>query len=188
VAMRTSNFKQIRQALSERVDDSARLVYAGDMNIMTGPYVDENGKSVYDAVETNGMLQELRAQPAGWHVLEGFWLPLDTPLGTSCDVTKNHYLHNLPEEKRLGNQLFDWILVPSSGHRLTSPKSGKFQVVPVQSDRCFSSELVKGQSTDDLSDHYGVFAELCYADSCPGRPSVTGHRGATGSLPSGPSC
>jgi hypothetical protein len=188
VAKRTENFKQIRKAVVKRVEASARLVYAGDMNIMTDPYRDENGNRIRDAVETDGMLQELCAQPAGWHALEGFWLLLDTPLSTSVDVTKNHYVHNLPEEKRLGNQLFDWILVPSLGDRLTAPKSGKFQVVPVQSDRCFSSDLVKGQSTDDLSDHYGVFAELCYADSCPGRPSVKGHRGATGSLPSGPSC
>eukprot|EP00959_Pyramimonas_sp_CCMP1952_P427712 8957765-Pyramimonas_sp.AAC.1 len=99
-----------------------------------GPYVDENCNSTRDAVETDSVLQGVWAQHSGWHSLEGFWLSWGTPLCASVNVRKSIYVHKFPEEKRLGNPLFDWVLMLCLRDRLTAPKSGKLQVVPVQSD------------------------------------------------------
>jgi hypothetical protein len=60
---------------------------------------------------------------------KGFWLPLDEALDISADVDLNHYINNLPDEKRLGSHQFDWNVVPGPGDRLATPISKRFQMV-----------------------------------------------------------
>ena len=97
----------------------------------------------------------------------------------SVDVVKNHYISHHPDEIMRGNHVFDWVLVPDEGDRFEGPMTARYQFVPVQSDKCFFSTMSEGM-TDALSDHFGVFADMCYAESCSSGVVVEGHRGATG--------
>eukprot|EP00930_Biecheleria_cincta_P008220 TRINITY_DN109619_c0_g1_i1.p1 TRINITY_DN109619_c0_g1~~TRINITY_DN109619_c0_g1_i1.p1 ORF type:complete len:475 (-),score=41.67 TRINITY_DN109619_c0_g1_i1:119-1543(-) len=192
VKIRLSQFKHMRSRAEEIAGLGARVVFAGDMNILTDPYVDEKGNRVFEN-ETEGMLGALGASgapaSAGTWAPKGFWLPLDSPLRATADPTWNHFIHHDFSESRLGAQIFDWIITPGRGESLSSPAKATVQVVPMKADSCFKSEEAKGIYTDDLSDHFAVFAHLCYdADACPSLPQVVGHRGYRNRLPSGPDC
>lgn len=201
IAIRRGQFRQMRAYADAHVENGARIVFGGDLNIFTGPYVDSNGNTITNKIETADMLSQLGGPgapaTAGTVMPLGFWLRLDAPieapgsggLPASADARTNHYIYNLPDERRLGSHMFDWNVVPGSGDRLAAPASTNYQVLPMKDDRCFSSDLVSGQSTDDLSDHYAVYSELCYASGgCPGAPALSGKRGNSGRLPSGTSC
>lgn len=198
VAARRAQFKQMRTYADAHVENGARIVFSGDLNIFTGSYVDDDGNTVTQ-IETQDMLAQLGGPgvPAtGGTVMPlGFWLRLDEPiegsggLPASADATKNHFIYNLPDERRLGSHMFDWNVVPSRGDRLAAPATAKFQVLPVKDTSCFGSDLVSGRSTDDLSDHNAVYSELCYAsEGCPSAPALSGKRGVAGRLPAGPYC
>jgi hypothetical protein len=127
---------------------------------------------VVTEIETDGMLNALGSEGApatgGTQIPQGFWKHLQAEVTVSADVEKNHFLLNLPDETRLGSQQFDWVVVPSKGDsKLEAPKSSRFQFVPMKSETPFDSSLVSEQLTDDLSDHYAIFAELCYSSECP---------------------
>lgn len=192
-AMRLKQFQQIRKTVDKTVPNGARIVYTGDMNIFTGPYKTSAGDTVTE-VETDSMLEALGAPgvPAngGTLVPKGFWMPLDKPLDVSADIVNNFYLRNLPDEERLGSQQFDWVVVPSENDRLQSPASMRYQFVPMKGDNCFKGFKKVGE-TDDLSDHYAIFAQLCYStdsSACPDVQPVQNHRGTTEELPSPGAC
>merc|ERR1712048_60385 len=145
-------------------------------------------------LETAGMLDALGAPGApatgGTLVKEGFWMPLDTPLDVSWDARHNHFVghqYGPDDEAYEGSQMFDWVLAPGVNDRLASPKDMRRQVVPVLADECYSSEEAPGTFANDLSDHYGIFAQLCYQGPCPEVQEVIGHRGA-GQVPSSLYC
>lgn len=166
--------------------------FAGDMNILTNPYFDKNGNREFEN-ETQGMLAALGTSRApasgGTWVPEGFWLPLNSPLTATADPARNHYIHHDSDESRLGAQTFDWIITPGRGDVLATPAKAKVQVVPVKADSCFQSEEAHGKYTDDLSDHFAIFAHICYdTNVCASLPQVSGHRGYANRLPSGPDC
>lgn len=69
----------------------------------------------------------------------GFWLFFYMPLDMSRNVTNNHYMSNLSEEKRFVYQAFGWIKL----------RQAKYQV-PVQSNACCPSDMVTNRQTDDL--------------------------------------
>jgi len=124
-------------------------------------------------------------------VPKGFWLPLVSDMNVSADPTWNHIINAIPDESRLGGQRFDSVIAPGQGDRLTSPATMRFQIVPVKSDECFVTEQTEypnGTMTDDLSDHYAVFAELRYNESAPRCAVVRGHQGSKNRLPAGPTC
>lgn len=198
--LRQKQFRQMRQYIDENVEDGARLVIAGDMNIATGPY-----KELHDGVEEvlvpneyEPMLQILghSGSPAmvGDLVPNGFWLPMDEPMNSTWHTEYNHVVAAYEENVREGMQTFDWVIAPAPGDRLASPVSMRWQVVPVKSDECFVTDesfFPEGTKTDDLSDHYGIFAELIWAnDTESSTVVVQGHRGAhpNGTFPTGPTC
>jgi len=195
IKIRQLQFKQMRKYIDEKVEDGARLAIAGDMNIFTGPYKDKDQK-LHIPAELEPMLENLGAgakAPAtvGEHVPKGFWLPLAANMSASADPVLNHVIAAIPDEARLGAQRFDSVIAPGPGERLTSPATMRFQIVPVKSDTCFVTEQTgypKGTKTDDLSDHYAVYAELRYAAAAPRCAVVQDHQGSKGSLPAGPTC
>jgi len=194
IEIRQKQFKQMRQYIDNNVEDGARLVIAGDMNIFTGPYQDKDGVT-HTPTELEPMLANLgsTSSPAivGDLVPRGFWLPLASDMKDSADPIWNHIIKAEPDERRLGAQRFDSVIAPGPGDRLTSPKTMRFQIVPVKSDECFVTEQEEypaGTKTDDLSDHYAVFAELRYSSEAPRCAVVHGHQGSKKQLPAGPTC
>jgi len=206
---RRSNFAQIRAWVDAHVEDGSRLVFAGDMNTLTQPFT-HHDCTVSTAVETANMTRLLGAASApaiaGSLEKDGFWLPLDTPLEQSWHTPSNHFAtHLYPKGSKgyEGDQMLDWVLSPGEGDRLEVPHEFKRQVVPLVSSECFPTTFeVDDDSEDDfvvggtfqgtdLSDHYGVFALLCYNDvregSCTS-PAVEGHRGVAGTVPSPVDC
>lgn len=194
IAIRQKQFKQMRSYIDSNVEDGARLVIAGDMNIFTGPYRDKDNVT-HTPTELEPMLANLGStgSPAivGKLVPRGFWLPLASDMNYSADPTWNHVISAIPAERRLGAQRFDSVIAPGQGDRLTSPSTMRFQIVPVKSDECFVTEqdgYPAGTKTDDLSDHYAVFSELRYSSEAPHCALVRGHQGSKGQLPAGPTC
>mmetsp|Transcript_51446 Transcript_51446/g.102206 ORF Transcript_51446/g.102206 Transcript_51446/m.102206 type:complete len:481 (+) Transcript_51446:55-1497(+) len=194
IKIRQKQFKQMRQYIDNHVENGARLVIAGDMNIFTGPYQDEKNVT-HTPAELEPMLANLGSadSPAtvGELVPRGFWLPLASDMKYSADPVWNHIIRAIPDERRLGAQRFDSVIAPGPGDRLTSPETMRFQIVPVKSDDCFVTEQVgypAGTKTDDLSDHYAVFAELRYSAEAPRCAVVHGHQGSKKQLPAGPTC
>jgi hypothetical protein len=185
---RLKQFAQMRKWVDDNVADGERLVYAGDMNIFTHNFTAPDGHRVEgDKLETAGMLKTLGAQGApvtgGTLVKKGFWLPLDQELDVTWDPEHNHLVGDYE-----GAHLYDWVLVPGPGDRLASPNQMRRQVVPVLADECYASEAKSGTTGNDLSDHYGVFAQLCYQGPCHQLQEVDGHRGANLSVPSPLNC
>mmetsp|Transcript_20245 Transcript_20245/g.38853 ORF Transcript_20245/g.38853 Transcript_20245/m.38853 type:complete len:477 (-) Transcript_20245:124-1554(-) len=194
IEIRQKQFKQLRQYIDSHVEDGARLVIAGDMNIFTGPYRDKNNVT-HTPTELEPMLANLGGlgSPAivGNLVPRGFWLPLASDMKDSADPKWNHVINAIPDERRLGAQRFDSVIAPGQHDRLTSPMTMKFQIVPVKSEKCFVTEqkgYPAGTKTDDLSDHYAVFAELRYSSEAPHCAVVHGHQGSKNELPAGPIC
>lgn len=196
--VRRKQFRQMRAYADANLEDGARVVFSGDLNIMTGPYVDTDG-NIVTQIETADMLADFGAPEApatgGTAMPLGLWLRLDeaieTPEGlpASADAMRNHFIYYQADYLRFGSHLLDWNLVPSSGDRLAAPVSAEYQVLPLKDENCFASDLVDGQRTDDLSDHNGVYSELCYAqEGCPRAPVLSGKRGSAARLPAGPSC
>lgn len=204
---RRGNFAQMRAWVDEHVEDGSRLVFAGDMNILTQPFT-HHDCTVSTVAETDNMTRLLGAAASpvtgGTLKKDGFWLPLDEPLEQSWHTASNHFATHIYPEGSMGyegDQLLDWVLAPGEGDRLEVPREFKRQVVPVLSSECFSTTFeaddddeftVSGTfSGTDLSDHYGIFALLCYNDvhddSCTW-PVVEGHRGVAGTVPSPVDC
>mmetsp|Transcript_8693 Transcript_8693/g.16472 ORF Transcript_8693/g.16472 Transcript_8693/m.16472 type:complete len:480 (+) Transcript_8693:53-1492(+) len=204
VRVRRRQFEMIRAYMNDRaperarvvVPEHARVVVAGDMNIFTDPYLTKEGVEMMEP-ELESMLEALGSPdvPAQTPHLEprGFWLELDSSLNFSADAVTNHYVHF--QEQRLKSQAFDWVVFPANNDaQFIGPKHAKMQYAPIKSPTCFKSEIstkaARGTYTDDLSDHYAVFAELCYADDCgqlvePVRDAQhPQHRGASNHLPS----
>jgi hypothetical protein len=50
----------MREFADNNIEDGARVVYSGDMNIFTDKYLDSDGNEVYE-IETEGMLSALGA-------------------------------------------------------------------------------------------------------------------------------
>merc|ERR1739848_147543 len=95
-------------------------------------------------------------------------------MGIRCD----------PAERKYGSHRFDWILAHGPDDRMTSPKAMRTQIVPVKANRVMRSEVAPDTSTDDLSDHYGVIAQLYYGKGpFPHIRAVQGHRGTGRSFP-----
>lgn len=198
--LRQKQFKQIRQYIDKNVEDGARLVIAGDMNIATGPYkkLIDGVEKVFVPNEYEPMLQTLghSGSPAmvGDLVPSGFWLPMDEPMNVTWHTSYNHFVAAHEENVMEGMQNYDWVIAPGAGDRLASPVKMRWQVVPVKSDECFATDesfFPKGSQTDDLADHYGVFAELIWTnDTEPSNVVVQGNRGAhqNGTFPTGPTC
>lgn len=195
IQIRQKQYKQMRQYIDSNVEAGARLVIAGDMNIFTGPYQDKDNVT-HNPTELEPMLANLGSPGApaivGELVPRGFWLPLASDMKDSADPIWNHVINAIPDERRLGAQRFDSVIAPGQGDRLlTSPGTMRFQIVPVKSDECFVTEqsgYPEGTMTDDLSDHYAVFAELRYNESAPRCGVVHCHQGSKGRLPAGPTC
>merc|ERR1712087_550167 len=116
-----------------------------------------------------------------------------------------HYIFNDQGEYDLGDQHFDWVVVPSNGDKFQAPVEMKYQFLPMKNPAqgqetlptesaqdffslrgCFNSELEKTEYTDDLTDHYAVFAQICYSSNCPTLPQLKSI--GTNPLPSGPNC
>lgn len=199
---RQKQFQQIRTYIDDHTVEGDRVVIAGDMNVMSKDWVDENGKTVHPT-EVPNMLNTLGCQnqngcsknapaTAGTHVPDGFWLKLNSPMADSATPTTNHYTHVIPEDARLGPQQYDWIIAPGDGDRLATPFEMRWQIAPINADTCYNSEqpgYPKGTTTDELSDHYGVFAAIRWTSDAPEyTTSVQGHRGHSQVLPSGPTC
>jgi len=204
--VRRGNFAQMRAWVDEHLEDGSRVVFAGDMNVLTQPFTHRDC-TLSTAVETGNMTRLLGAPSAqaigGTLEKNGFWLPLDAPLEHSWHTSSNHFAtHLYPEGSKgyEGDQMLDWVLSPGEGDRLEVPREFKRQVVPVVSSECFSTTFQDSEDdfvlsgtfqTTDLSDHYGIFALLCYNDVREGSctwPAVQGHRGVAGTLPSPVDC
>lgn len=172
--VRLSQFRQMRAFVDEAVEDGSRVCFAGDMNITTHP-----NEHTGPGSEQPAMWQALGAPGApamaGCLVKRGFWAQLDTDLEFSADADSNHYISCDAAEKASGSQQLDWIIAPGRGDRLAAPNAMRYQYVPVKASAAFASEVVKGLQTDDLSDHYAVFAQLWYGSGeCPDIASVYG--------------
>lgn len=196
--LRQKQYAQMRRYIDENVEDGARLVMAGDMNVATGPYVatHDGVDQVFVPNEFEPMLQTLgySGNPATVGELQanGFWLPLEQPMDATWDPRYSHVVAATKSRRDEGLQSYDWVIAPGSGDRLATPVSMRYQVVPVKSDECFvttESSYPEGTKTDDLSDHYGVFAELLWTNDTEWSGVVVrGHLGANGTIPSGPFC
>jgi hypothetical protein len=204
---RRSNFAQMRAWVDDHVEDGSRLGFAGDMNVLSQPFT-HHDCTLSTAVEIGDMTRLVGAPSAqaigGTLEKNGFWLPLDTPLELSWHTPSNHFAtHLYPKGSKgyEGDQMLDWVLSPGEGDRLEVPREFKSQVVPVVSSECFNTtfqndtedDFVNGGTfqTTDLSDHYGIFALLCYNDVREGSctwPVVQGHRGVAGTVPSPVDC
>lgn len=206
VEVRRKQLRQMRGRVDEAVADGERVVFAGDMNTFEFPY---EGAKDFEPEFPEVMLQweppkgEAARLTSGALVPKGFWLEMDEDLTKTVNRTGNHYIFYNASEMRLGSQTLDEVLAPGPGDRFEGPSAMRHQVVPMKADHCFESGLVKGTMVDDLSDHYGVFAQLCYEPhgSAPGaepgggpceRPwpqPVRGHRGRRKVFPDGrPDC
>jgi len=176
--IRLAQYAQMMQFVNLNTGAQDRVVFAGDMNTFTG---DNSGGRQF-ANETAEMLEALNAME-GDLVPRGFWLPLDDPLYASADNVRNHYVNHLDFE--YGAQLFDRVLAFRGG---VTPHHMRRQIVPMKSSDCFVSEAQPGNS-DDLSDHFALFASLCYKqEGCAVEP-VSGHRGSGPVFPSmSPNC
>lgn len=86
------------------------------------------------------------------------------------------------------------MLVPQEGDTFAAPAEMRYQMLPMKHPSgCFQSGkpyadrgAQKGTYTDDLSDHYAVFAQVCYAGPCGSVPRLTVN--ADHVLPQGPTC
>jgi len=174
-AIRLSQFKQIKQFVDSQTGVNDRVIYAGDLNTETGGDGIPQGKHFTN--ETDDMLAALDAK-VGKLEPRGFWLPLDDALFASADNIRNHYINHLEFDS--GRQNYDWVLAHAGGEL---PQEMRTQIVPVKNDHCFVSETKPGNS-DDLSDHFGFFASLCYKSSGCAVESVRGHRGSGSFFPS----
>lgn len=193
--LRAKQFKAIRDYLNMYAKPGDRVVIAGDMNTYTkAQKLPGGGEITQEEVETDDFLKALgdtNAPATGGDLVErGFWLPLNEPLDITWDEVNNHLSTETsfdelkPTREADGNQMFDWVIAPGPGDRFQGPSSMKRQVVPFLGDVAWQSSDKKGALTDDLSDHYGIYAKLCYADSCAPALAIAGHTGSTGQVPS----
>merc|ERR1740138_882204 len=109
-------------------------------------------------------------------VPEGFWRPLDSKIYSNVEVEHNHYIYYDANETKFGDQRFDWVVVPGAGDTFQAPTQTKVQFVPMKKPHgCFKSQMPGATKTytDDLSDHYAIFAEICYGSTCPSLPQLT---------------
>lgn len=183
---REQQFKQIRSEVERRVPEQSRVCYAGDMNIFTqAPPTDP--EQWYAGPETDKMMGALRAQPAGDLQKRGFWLKLDSDMATTVVINQNHFCRaDKYEVEQVGDQEFDWILVPADDDKYVTPNKMRRQIIPVKHDKFLQSECsnCEGQRTDDLSDHCAVFAQLWYGQGqMPAIKELQGHRGVKNKLP-----
>lgn len=193
---RLKQFQQIRRYIDGHTAGGDRVVIAGDMNVLTNDYVDDHGNTVHPA-EVPSMLNTLGGGPnapakAGANVPDGFWLKLNSPMTDSWIPETNHFINAVPEYVLDGPQRYDWILVPGPGDRLATPFGMRWQIVPVNAGTCYESETPgypAGTMTDELSDHYAVFAEIRWTSDAPDYTAVVqDHRGHSQTLPSGTTC
>jgi len=181
--VRVEQCQEMRAFVNQNVEAGGRVCFAGDMNTS-------------EAGEDLAMLKALGGPGApattGEHSARGFWMKLDESLECTIDPRRNHYSFASEDDRINGCQCLDWVVAPGVSDRLATPTALRYQYVPVKSNKYMVSEAIRdpatrrGYSTDDLSDHYGVFAQLWFgAGSPPALTPVAGHRGAAGRLPGG---
>ncbi|CAE7188984.1 unnamed protein product [Symbiodinium necroappetens] len=164
--IRVKQWKQMWRHIDATIPEGSKLVIAGDMNTETS--------------EVETMKKELHSESPPLDE-SGFWLPLRTPLPYSSygGGGQNAYLHYDNQETHEKSP-HDQIMYVSAGNKYLSPKSMRWQYLPMKSDDCFPSAITTPNiSMDDLSDHYAAYAQLCYGSRCQIQ-QLSGHRGFTG--------
>lgn len=179
--VRNEQFKEMRAFVEQNVGDGGRVCFAGDMNTSMEGEDTEMCRS-FGYAGAPGVVGE--------RISRGFWLKLDDDLDFSMDSQRNHYSYASEHDRIHGSQRLDWIVAPGAKDRLATPTIMRHQYVPVKGNQYMASEAIrdpstkKGTPTDDLSDHYGVYAQLWFGEgSCPEVVPVEGHRGVVGRLP-----
>lgn len=141
-----------------QMGDHGLVVVAGDFN-----------------AETKGELDPLFVQLAASNpgfAPRGFWLPSTADIGASFQSGAAGNLYPDPGQA----SKVDFVLMASgSAH---APVKMRWQYLALKAERCFPTELEPGITTDDLSDHYAVYAELCRGSHCPAGKRLAGHLGA----------
>eukprot|EP00930_Biecheleria_cincta_P058661 TRINITY_DN44467_c0_g1_i1.p1 TRINITY_DN44467_c0_g1~~TRINITY_DN44467_c0_g1_i1.p1 ORF type:complete len:492 (-),score=73.83 TRINITY_DN44467_c0_g1_i1:63-1538(-) len=166
--IRVQQFKQVWKHINEHIPRGERVIVAGDFNTETPELPD--------------MKRELHAESPP--ITEaGFFMPLRTPLkySTYGSGAQNAFIHHDAHEFH-DMSPHDQIVYVSSQAGYSEPKSMTWQYLPMKSETCYDTNLASSKMTiqvDDLSDHYAVYAELCFGSNCA-FTELSGHHGYTG--------
>lgn len=122
--------------------------------------------------EQDTLKQALQAGERGFEPA-GFYLPLPGRLEASAFSGRNAFLTY--DEDAGSISQYDWVLARAAGDE---PWDMRWQNLPVKGESCFDVEelyparsgpspLRRVPKTDDLSDHFAVFAQVCFGGACP---------------------